>query len=94
MRPEEGTMQSRAHGDDRIVELLIDQPVIICNGFPSREAQKIADRPTHFYMIGSMGSQRRLRWAWRYRSRINKSSSSTAMGTSSWAWGPSRQWGR
>jgi sulfopyruvate decarboxylase subunit beta len=38
-----------------ILELLDDQPVIICNGFPSREAQKIADRSTHFYMIGSMG---------------------------------------
>jgi pyruvate/2-oxoacid:ferredoxin oxidoreductase beta subunit len=39
-----------------LLELLTDQPVIICNGFPSREAYKIADRPTHFYMIGSMGS--------------------------------------
>ena len=29
--------------------------MIICNGFPSREAFKLADRPTHFYMIGSMG---------------------------------------
>lgn len=38
-----------------VLELLTDQPVIICNGFPSREAYKIADRPTHFYMIGSMG---------------------------------------
>ena len=55
MRPEEGTMQSRAQAMAAILELLSDQPVIICNGFPSREAQKIADRPTHFYMIGSMG---------------------------------------
>lgn len=55
MRPEEGTMQSRAQAMAAILELLNDQPVIICNGFPSREAQKIADRPTHFYMIGSMG---------------------------------------
>ena len=39
-----------------LLELLTDQPVIICNGFPSREAHKIADRPTHFYMIGSMGN--------------------------------------
>lgn len=39
-----------------LLELLTDQPVIVCNGFPSREAQKIADRPTHFYMIGSMGN--------------------------------------
>lgn len=48
-------MQSRAQAMASILELVTDQPVIICNGFPSREAQKIADRPTHFYMIGSMG---------------------------------------
>src|SRR3989442_6861364 len=56
MRPEQGTMQSRAMAMAALLELLTDQPVIICNGFPSREAYKIADRPTHFYMIGSMGS--------------------------------------
>lgn len=55
MRPEEGTMQSRARAIAALLELLTDQPVIVCNGFPSREAYKIADRPTHFYMIGSMG---------------------------------------
>ena len=55
MRPEQGTMQSRARAMEALLELLTDQPVIICNGFPSREAFKIADRPTHFYMIGSMG---------------------------------------
>lgn len=48
-------MQSRAQAMEAILGLLTDQPVIICNGFPSREAHKIADRPTHFYMIGSMG---------------------------------------
>jgi len=55
MRPEQGTMQSRARAIAALLELLTDQPVIVCNGFPSREAYKIADRPTHFYMIGSMG---------------------------------------
>ena len=55
MRPEEGTIQSRARAIAAVLELLTDQPVIVCNGFPSREAFKIADRPTHFYMIGSMG---------------------------------------
>lgn len=55
MRPEQGTMQSRAQAMAAILELLSDELVIICNGFPSREAFKIADRPTHFYMIGSMG---------------------------------------
>ena len=48
-------MQSRARVIAALLEQLTDQPVIICNGFPSREAHKIADRPTHFYMIGSMG---------------------------------------
>jgi len=55
MRPEEGTIQSRARAIGAVLELLTDQPVIICNGFPSREAFRLADRPTHFYMIGSMG---------------------------------------
>ena len=55
MRPEEGTPQSRAGAIGAVLELLTDQPVIICNGFPSREAYAIADRSTHFYMIGSMG---------------------------------------
>ena len=48
-------MQSRARVIAALLEQLTDHPVIICNGFPSREAHKIADRPTHFYMIGSMG---------------------------------------
>jgi thiamine pyrophosphate-dependent acetolactate synthase large subunit-like protein len=56
MRPEEGTLISRAQAMAALLELLTDQPVIVCNGFPSREVQKIADRPTHFYMIGSMGN--------------------------------------
>lgn len=55
MRPEEGVMQSRAQAIQALFEVLSDQPVIICNGFPSREAQKIQDRAGNFYMIGSMG---------------------------------------
>lgn len=55
MRPEQGTIQSRAQALGALLGLLTDQPVIICNGFPSREVFKLADRPTHFYMIGSMG---------------------------------------
>jgi thiamine pyrophosphate-dependent acetolactate synthase large subunit-like protein len=47
---------SRAQAMTVLLELLTDQPLIICNGFPSREVQKIADRSTHFYMIGSMGN--------------------------------------
>ncbi len=48
-------MQSRAQAIEAVLGLLTDQPVIVCNGFSSREVYKIADRPTHFYMIGSMG---------------------------------------
>ena len=55
MRPEEGVMQSRAQAIQALFEILADQPVIVCNGFPSREAQKIQDRASTFYMIGSMG---------------------------------------
>ncbi|WP_447977873.1 thiamine pyrophosphate-dependent enzyme [Candidatus Nitrospira bockiana] len=55
MRPEEGTIQSRARAMSALLELLTDQPLIVCNGFPSREAFKLADRPMTFYMIGSMG---------------------------------------
>jgi sulfopyruvate decarboxylase beta subunit len=55
VRPEEGTLQSRARAMGALLELLTDQPLIVCNGFPSREVFKVADRPNHFYMIGSMG---------------------------------------
>lgn len=55
LRPEEGVMQSRAQAIQALFEVLSDQPVIICNGFPSREAHKIHDRSGNFYMIGSMG---------------------------------------
>jgi sulfopyruvate decarboxylase beta subunit len=56
VKPEEGTIQSRARTIQTLLELIpCDQPVIVCNGFPSREAFKIGDRPTHFYMLGSMG---------------------------------------
>lgn len=48
-------MQSRAQAMAALFEQITDQPVIICNGFPSREAQKIKDRAENFYMIGSMG---------------------------------------
>ncbi len=54
--PEEGVMQSRAQAMAAIFELLTDQPLIICNGFPSREACKLRDRDQNFYMIGSMGA--------------------------------------
>lgn len=55
LRPEEGTMQSRARAIQALLELVGDRPVIVCNGFPSREAFKIKDRPETFYMTGSMG---------------------------------------
>ena len=31
------------------------EPVVCANGYPSREACAVADRPQNFYMIGSMG---------------------------------------
>ena len=34
MRPEQGTMQSRALAMATLLELLTDQPVIICEGNP------------------------------------------------------------
>ncbi len=79
MRPEEGVMQSRAQAMQALFELVTNQPVIICNRFPSREAHKIHDRPQNFYMIGSMGvtasiglglalaqpeKSYRVRWGW------------------------------
>ena len=56
MRPEEGVMQSRAQAMAALLELITDELVIICNGFPSREAHKLRDRDANFYMIGSMGA--------------------------------------
>ena len=55
MQPEQGVMQSRAQAMAAIFEHITDQPVIICNGLPSREAFKLKDRPANFYMMGSMG---------------------------------------
>ncbi len=48
-------MQSRARAMEALLPLLEDRPLIVCNGFPSREACKIRDRAASFYMIGSMG---------------------------------------
>ena len=48
-------MQSRAQAMQVLLELLTDEPVIICNGFLSREAYKLQDRPQNFYMMGAMG---------------------------------------
>ena len=55
MRPEEGVMQSRAQAMQALLDLVTDQPVVICNGFPSREAYKLKDRPQNFYLMGAMG---------------------------------------
>lgn len=55
MKPEEGAMQSRAQAIEALLTLLTDQPVVICNGWLAREVYKLADRPSHFYMVGAMG---------------------------------------
>ena len=46
---------TRAEAIHAVLSKLTDELVIICNGFPSREAFAFRDRPEHFYMIGSMG---------------------------------------
>jgi sulfopyruvate decarboxylase beta subunit len=55
VRPEEGVLTSRARAIGAVLELLHDQLVVVCNGFPSREAFTLRDRSENFYMIGSMG---------------------------------------
>ena len=55
MRPEEGVLTSRSRAIGAVLELLMDELVVACNGFLSREAYSLCDRPENFYMIGSMG---------------------------------------
>ncbi len=54
MRPEEGAMQSRAQALEALLALLSEQVVIVGAG-AAREAHRIADRPTHFYLTGATG---------------------------------------
>lgn len=37
------------------LKALDSELVVACNGYPSREAHAVADRPQNFYMVGSMG---------------------------------------
>src|SRR2546422_8608876 len=53
------TSRSRALG--AVLELLTDELVVVCNGFPSREVYALRDRPENFYMIGSMGDRKSTR---------------------------------
>ena len=46
---------TRAEAIEAVLSALTHELVVICNGFPSREACAVRDRPEHFYMIGSMG---------------------------------------
>ena len=46
---------TRAEAIQAVLSKLTDALVIVCNGFPSREAFAFRDCPEHFYMIGSMG---------------------------------------
>jgi len=55
VRPEEGVLTSRGQAIGAVLGLLTDELVVVCNGFPSREACAYRDRPENFYMIGSMG---------------------------------------
>lgn len=38
-----------------IVEFSAGAPVVFSTGYTSRRAAAVADRPNHFYMLGSMG---------------------------------------
>jgi thiamine pyrophosphate-dependent acetolactate synthase large subunit-like protein len=38
-----------------VLAALKDRLVVVCNGMIGREVFSVADRPEHFYMIGSMG---------------------------------------
>ena len=55
MRPEQGVLTSRSRAIGAVLDLLTDELLVVCNGFPSREAYALRDRPENFYMIGSMG---------------------------------------
>jgi sulfopyruvate decarboxylase subunit beta len=55
VRPEQGVLTSRGRAIAAVLEMLTDELVVVCNGFASREAFAIRDRPENFYMIGSMG---------------------------------------
>ena len=46
---------TRAEAIHVVLSKLTDELVIVCNGFPSREAFSFHDRSERFYMIGSMG---------------------------------------
>jgi thiamine pyrophosphate-dependent acetolactate synthase large subunit-like protein len=56
MRPEEGVLTSRGRAIGAVLELLSTELVVVCNGYPAREAYALRDRPENFYMIGSMGA--------------------------------------
>jgi sulfopyruvate decarboxylase subunit beta len=55
VRPEDGVLTSRSRAIGGVLDLLTDELVVVCNGFASREAYALRDRPENFYMIGSMG---------------------------------------
>jgi len=55
MKPEAGVLMSRGRAIGVVLDLLSNELVVVCNGFPSREASTHRDRPENFYMIGSMG---------------------------------------
>ncbi len=55
MRPDDGVLASRGRAIGAVLDVLTDELVVVCNGFPSREAYTQRDRPENFYMIGSMG---------------------------------------
>lgn len=49
------TRMSRMEAIGAVMKELDEELVVCANGYPSREACAVADRPQNFYMIGSMG---------------------------------------
>jgi len=54
-RPVRPAAMSRYAAIAAAVKQLDNEAVIHANGYPSREAHAISDRPQNFYMLGSMG---------------------------------------
>lgn len=50
-----GTRMKKLEALPIILDALKDRLVVVCNGMIGREVYSLGDRPTHWYMIGSMG---------------------------------------
>jgi phosphonopyruvate decarboxylase len=65
-RPRPTTQSTPIHRDDAlraIVDAHPDAAILFCNGYTSRAAQAVVDRPGNFYNIGYMGGTLAMGWA-------------------------------